>query len=163
MTEKTLGEYIERLRPVQQDYIVYCVQEFGGRKDFHRGLLPFLPALEAVCALLYKLEEVKGPPTVGTAINPVVGEKFIRGILSVFFDAIGTKMYADEDSVEMYLKTAKLQDEYGRRLSKRFCVTLGISPDSMALLQNVGHNLWKVTTRKRWLEATTLWLAETYR
>lgn len=172
---KTLNEYIERLKPVQQDFIVWCVQEYSDRVDFHRGLLPFLDAHEASRCLKFKLEAVKqdvskmnalaGPSGLSEAPVPVIGEKFIRSIISIFEDALVPSMYEDEASQDMQLNTGKLAAEYGRRFSKKFCVTLGPgAKNGLVQLEMLpGRNYWRVTTHKGRLDEATTWLAETCR
>jgi len=169
---KTLIDYIELLRSPQQDYIVFCVQQHSGREDFHRGLLPFLPAEEAARCLQVQLENMKGAQNVNDADlqgRSLLGEKFIRQIISVFRGALIYRLSEDEESNVIWLSTAKLKRGYGRRFEKKFHITLaelGVQRKShiegMFELQMVSRNKWKVTGHKDYLASVCSHLADEY-
>lgn len=169
MVDKTLVGYIHLLKPVQQDYIVYCVTEHTDRVGFHRGLLPFLSALEAARCLKLQLELISMGPPIPYMINekpvPVIGTKFIRGIISIFEGALVHRLSDDEASVQMYLKSHKLASEFGSRFGKKFCATLGPgwAPEGLVELEMLGKDKWRVTTARKRLDEATTWLAEQFR
>jgi AraC-like DNA-binding protein len=165
MSGKTLNAYLPLLKSKQQEYIVHCVQTFGDMPDFHRGMLPFLSAQTAANCLRVKLERVKGEmqPLIGEQITPVIGEKFIRGIISIFEGALVHKLSEDELSATIHLKDGKLAREYYKRYSDSFCVSVAKwDAKGMALLEKVGQNLWKVTASKRLHHQAIEWLSDNY-
>jgi hypothetical protein len=142
----TLNAYLEKLKPQQQDYIVWCVREYGNRPDFYRGLLPFLSAQEAANVLNHRLELIK----VFSTENPEGrGVRFVRGIIGVFEDALPHKLYEDEASATIYLSDVKLQSYYKKRYDHSFHVML---IGYMAHLERQSLNYWKVTTKQFRLE-----------
>lgn len=162
---KTLMNYIELLRPVQQDYIVFCVQTYSDKPDFHRGLLPFLDPEEAARCLQFHLETIKSSqavPDLEASSKAVLGEKFIRQIISVFRSSLIYRLSEDEASEVIYLNTVKLKRHYGKRFGNKFCVTLLESGVSLKRpitglfeLQMISRNQWKVTGHKDYLWAVT--------
>lgn len=171
---KTLNDYIHLLRAVQQDYIVFCVQRFTERVDFHRGLLPFLPAEEAARCLQYQLEDLKSlqnntSKNVTEIQNAVLGEKFIRQTISLFRNAIIYRLSEDENSEIIYLNTVKLKKYYGKRFESKFYIRLselGIQRkkpiDGMFELQMISRNKWKITGHKEFLGVVTQYLNDCY-
>lgn len=175
---KTLNDYIQLLKPAQQDLIVAVVLQYGNRPDFHKGLLPFLPADEATQCLKYRLEDIKvmantsihGPER---AAEAVLGERFIRQTMSVFAGALIYRLSDDEASEVVYLKTIKLKKRYGTRFDKKFCIRiqhdLGVlntfkrPADSLVELQMVACDQWKVTCHKDWLQPVLQWLTDEFR
>lgn len=160
MSGKTLNDYMTLLRGPQQEYIVFCVQKYSDRPDFHRGLLPFLPAEEAARCLEFQLEAIKA---LGNKFNSddsksqaVTGEKFIRQIISVFRNALIYRFSEDEQSEVIYLKTVKLKKYFGARFAKKFCfrfADIGVSikrpaMEGMYELQMISKDKWKVTGHK---------------
>lgn len=157
MSEKTLNDYLTALNSEQQDYIVFCVKTHGDRAEFHRGLLPFLPAKEAADCLKFQLEHLKA--TQAIVDNPtmvysaVKGEKFIRTILSKFANAL---LYPTDDGTEtifLHLKSTKMKRYFGKRYGHKFSVTaqefgwqIAKKPISgLVELQMVSRNKWRVT------------------
>lgn len=160
MSGKTLNDYIALLRQPQQEYIVFCVQKYSDRPDFHRGLLPFLPAEEAARCLEFQLESIKEMGnkhnTDDEKARAVVGEKFIRQIISVFRNALIYRLSEDEQSEVIYLKTVELKKYFGARFAKKFCLRLadlGVPTKRRAMegmyeLQMISKDKWKVTGHK---------------
>lgn len=168
----TLLKYIPLLNTAKQEYIVHCVQKFADRPDFHRGLLPFLPAEEAARCLQLQLEIIKAaqascdPEAEGKA---VLGEKFIKQTISVFRNALLYRLSEDEASEVIHLKTVRLKRSYGKRFANKFCVSLsefGIfrkkQTDGLVELQMVSRNMWKVTCHKEWLGPITSHLSDLF-
>ncbi len=154
---KTLSDYIPLLKPVQQDFIVRVVQEYTDRgKEFHRGLLPFLPAEEAADCLQLHLEvlrdKISKENNDAERAPSVIGEKFIKQTISVFRGALIYKANEDEMSEVLSLDTKKLKQRYKYRFNKKFHISLGelgvnlkSQIKGMIELQMVGRNRWKVT------------------
>jgi hypothetical protein len=168
---RTLNDYLVLLKPKYQEYIVHCVKEHGNRPDFHRGLLPFLPAEEAARVLRFRLEDIKAGttiPGVPTEINPVIGEKFIRGIISVFEGALVHKLHEDERSETIRLSDAKIYKTYQKRIRDgKFCIRIGMLTnashlDCLTELEWVSKDLWKVTAKSGLLEHISLELCDCY-
>lgn len=165
---KTLNDYIPFLKSVQQDYIVFCVQKYSDRVDFHRGLLPFLPAEEAARCLQFQLEDIKAQQGILNDLaqsNAVLGEKFIRQTISIFRNALIYRLSEDEASEVICLKSVKLKKQYGTRFGSKFFIRLsemGIQRkkpiDGMYELQMVSRNMWKVTGHKEFLPAVCSYL-----
>ena len=145
---RTLNDYIEKLKPIQKDYIVFCVKEFNAktRGDFHHGLLPFLSAQEAAECLKKQLDYLE---SVGGT-----GQKFIRQILSVFASALQNhRLYEDEVEEFLHLKSAKMKKTYGvHKMSGKFNVRirryLNVREDRLFELQMISRDFWRVTTHK---------------
>lgn len=169
---KTLNAYIQLLKPFQQDYIVECVKRFADKPDFHRGLLPFLPADIAANCLRIQLEHMKNNQALtdldqkGQAL---LGEKFIRQTISVFAGALIYRLSDDEASEVIFLKSVKLKRHYGPRFGKKFVLTLnelGVSmkdqTKGLIELQMVSRDKWKVTCKSAWLNAVTEHLHDHY-
>lgn len=159
MSGKTLNDYIPILKGPQQEYIVFCVQKYADRPDFHRGLLPFLPAEEAARCLEYQLEFIKEAghkhASEDEKLKAVTGERFIRQIISVFRNALIYRLSEDETSEVIYLKTVKLKKHFGARFDKKFCfrlveIGMTIKPPVQGLyeLQMISKDRWKVTGHK---------------
>lgn len=162
MSGKTLVDYIDKLKPIQQEFIVFCVVEYGNRPDFHRGLLPFLKASEATFCLKTHLERL-GEIKDGKPDYP--GIRFIRQTMSVFADHYSHRLYEDEVQVIMQLKSAKLKKMVGPfRWSGKLVIRLlrytYVSEDRLAELQLVSRDTWRVTTHKDDSNLVTLWLSD---
>lgn len=169
MSEKTLNDYIPLLRTVQQDYIVECVKRYTDRVDFHRGLLPFLPAEEAARCLQFQLEDLKAAQNNRNDLDQVgkalLGEKFIRQTISIFRTALIYRLSEDEATEVIHLNTVKLKKLYGTRFASKFYIRLsdmGMQRkkpiDGMYELHMVSRNQWKVTGHKGYLNAVTEYL-----
>ncbi len=174
---KTLNAYIQLLKPAQQDMIVACVKQYCNRPDFHKGLLPFLPADEAEQALKFKLEDIKAAQSIALvgdeiAREAVHGERFIRQTISVFAGALLYRFSDDEASEIIHLKSVKLKKRFGTRFHKKFCVRmsadLGVlntfkrETDGLVELQMVSRDRWKVTCHKNWLQPVLMWLSDEF-
>lgn len=168
---KTLNDYLVLLKPKYQEYIVHCVKEHGNRPDFHRGLLPFLPADEAARALRHKLEDVKTgavPAIPGETPTAIIGEKFIRGIIGVFEDALVHKLYEDEHTECLHLSDAKIYEVYQNRIRDgKFIIRLALGGrlpkfELLAELSWASKNRWNVTAKKGNFEEIALNLADVY-
>lgn len=169
----TLLKYIPLLNAAKQDYIVGCVQRFADRPDFHRGLLPFLPAEEAARCLQLQLEILKAaqghsdPVEQGKAL---LGEKFIRQTISIFRNALIYRLSEDEGSQVIHLNTIKLKRGYGKRFGNKFIIdvaefgvlTFKRRIEGMIELQMVSRNQWKVTCHKNYLDLITEHLSDLY-
>ena len=163
MAVKTLNSVIEKLSSHQQNMLVYLVRETTKRKNFHRGLLPFLPADEAARALKGGIELSKG--TTDDPDKTLMGLRAIRRIESILTDVLPDKLYEDEASVNMFLSDAKLVMAYGNRVTKKFSIMLKQDGEwkYMTQLEWIKPNYWKVTTHKDNLEHVTTVLAESAR
>ena len=170
---KTLNDYLELLNATQQEMIVFCVQRFSDRGDeFHRGLLPFLPAEEAARCLLFHLETLKAAQNVQD-LNEVgkamIGEKYLKQIISVFRNALIYRVSDLEKSEVIYINTVKLKKAYGRRYGNKFCLRmadLGVQRtkaiEGLYELQMVSRNMWKVTGHKEFFDAVIQYLSDYY-
>lgn len=169
---KTLNSYIPLLRGPQQDYIVFCVQKYSDRPEFHRGLLPFLPCEEAAQCLQQHLEVIKGAqavPDFEGKEKAVLGEKFIRQIISVFRSSLIYKASEDEASEVVWLNSKKLKKTYGPRYGHKFCINImefGVvikKPiKGLVELQLVFRNRWKITGHRDWLIDVVTYLQDSF-
>jgi hypothetical protein len=159
----TLNNYFEKLKPIQQEYLVMCMLRHGNRPDFHQGLIPFLDAQEAAKCLELHLVLMKQQ-----AIGPIKGEKFIRGIMSVFADAVSYKLHKDEESINIMLNDYLLHKYFKRRFSKHFYVIQDPRNNlprhiGLVSLEWLSKDYWKVTAQRGQLNYATTWLTDMFR
>jgi hypothetical protein len=170
---KTLNDYLELLNATQQEMIVFCVQRFSDRGDeFHRGLLPFLPAEEAARCLLFHLETLKQAQNVSDLTEvgkAVIGEKYLKQIISVFRSALVYRASDLEKSEVIHLNSVKLKRGYGKRFANKFCLRLtdlGINRkkpiEGLYEMQMISRNMWKVTGHKEYHDAVIQYLSDYY-
>lgn len=169
---KTLNDAIGLLKPKQQEYIVSCVQQYTERKDMHRGLLPFLEAVEAARVLKFKLESLKPSAFITEDAGvAVAGERFIREIISIVERGLEKQICEDEASVEMQLNTAILARHFRGRYEKKFCAMLAETAQyytrdmslSLVQLEMTGKDRWKITCHRLLIDKATTWLADNFR
>ncbi len=163
---QTPNDCIEKLKPLQQDYIVHCVKEYSDRADFHRGLLPFLSGEEAVRCLRIQLQNVIERNAGLT--TPQIGVKYITNIISILLPTSSSWIYKDETSVTMYINSIKLKRAFKGRFKEKMLVTCGHSfcPESTGAiveLHYVVKDAWMITAHKNEIDKVTTWLAETFR
>lgn len=153
---KTLVELIPKLKPVQQEFICNCVQEYGNRPDMHRGLLPFLSVEDAVVYLYAKMAMMEMPEN-----------KFIRSILSILGEGLPPqKWLPDEEAILMELTTRKLWRFFSTRRdyiqfdARKYNLSRGTIP---VQLERTNYNQWRVKTSRQYQNRVTTWLAEQFR
>lgn len=157
---KTLNPYIEKLKPIQQEYIVYCVKQYGDRPDFHRGLLPFLSVNEADrCLRLVLIDPVQHP-----GVDEIrKGIRFINGIRDVFIDAVEPAYtYPDYTHVDMGLNSVKLIKKYRKqRNSQQFNIKVPLASKAVLVqMKFLRSKNWRVTAPRSSISQVTTWLAE---
>lgn len=162
----TINDYIGLLKSNQQEYLVWCIQHYTERKDFHRGLLPFITTQEVSIALKVHLQVLKDKIALDLTVR---GERFIRGILTLIEATMLKNLCEEEASTIMFLKTVKLAQTLRRHFDNDIVIKLadayGGIPihDGYIKLKMVGRDKWKVSCSKRLLERATIWLAESFR
>jgi hypothetical protein len=155
MTDKTLNEYINKLRPVQQEFICFCIREHGNRPDMHRGLLPFLSVLEADRCLKEELIRKQMPEN-----------RFIRQCLSVFSDAVPHMIATDEESVVMSLNSKKLMRHFRVYRNDFFVFSGGVCigvEHTPVQMERINYNQWRVRCSRKYQHTITTWLADKFR
>lgn len=163
---ETLNKVCSQLSPAKQDVIVGCIQTYTSRQEFHRGLLPFLPAEEASRVLNLHLQTIREFEHV-----PRASERLILSILDTIKGIIGETLSPDFETVEMQLSDKKLQYAYPRRYGTKFAMRFpgfagkltGEPADGLVYLDRIGVNKWKVSAHKRLMEHVTTFLADTMR
>lgn len=167
---QTLNDYVDLLRTNQQEYIVWCIQQYTERKDFHRGLLPFITTREVSEALKIRLQVLKDQILTDETIKYPVGVKFIRSIMSVIEAELLKKLCEEDASTIMFLKTVKIAQMMGRKFDTEVALKLATlygttitTMDGWVQLKMVGKDKWKVTCHKKALNVVTTWLAERFR
>lgn len=97
MTEKTVGDHYERLKPHQRQFILFCLKTWGeteAERKLNPGLLPFVPARQAIKVLQHRLDtEILPVPghvpafeTEKNVPNLVAHTRYIRHLISLLAD-----------------------------------------------------------------------------
>lgn len=158
---KTLNEIIHRFNAKQQDYLVHCIQKYGDRKDFHRGLLPFVPSDMAFRALTMHLGFL-GQYT-DTDPDVLKSMRFARGILSLVKEVQENRLYSDEASKVIFLDDIKLLRHFKKRYAHKFyTIYRPANTDTLIGLERMKKNYWKVTARKMHLEGLVEILSDNF-
>lgn len=171
---QTLNDYVDLLKTNQQEYIVWCIQQYTERKHFHRGLLPFITTHEVARCLKAHLEVLKIKAIELDFINnqkvPLVGHRFISTILSIIEAELLKKLCEEDATTVMFLKSVKIAKMVGRKFDTEICIRLvnlyGASittVDGFVELKLVGKDKWKITCHKKVFDIVTTWLAEKFR
>lgn len=148
---KTLVVCIEKLKPAHQDFLTFLVKNLMQRKDFHRGLLPFLTVSDAI----WCLENLQlGSGKLKTQIHAILRSH------------VHYKLYPEEISRVMHLKDVKLAGYYRGKFSRAFCSPTNFewgNNKTLVYLEQINKNKWKVTAHPQFMDRLTTWLAETMR
>lgn len=165
---KTVNDFLEVLTPKQLNFLLLCLQQYS-KGNLHRGLLPFVSINEAAAALKFKLLHMQVVSSTlavpGAVIEPMKGERFIRGIISKFEPHLAEIQHL-EIKVKMHLKDAKLGKYMKRRFADKFFMEVPAPINGILAMVRAGPNRWnvgfagKVLTKQ--VDATTTWLSEKF-
>lgn len=178
---ETLNEKFHLLKPVQQEFITFCVQKYTNIEGFHRGLLPFLKTKIAIRALKYRMDSEAYPSNIVADSNGSIDNgRFIRNLLSLISDGEWALLYSNEaaaiptSSVTLYLKTDKVLKKFRMQRSNhptRFTAHSWALYPKLADFEYdfkmefllVRKNHWQITAPAFYLDRISTGLAETLR
>jgi len=164
----TMMPYLDKLKPVQQDYIVWCVREFSLKPygpDFHRGLLPFLAAEEAAWYLECRKQQIASAygfvSSVGatSTLDTLKGTRFIESILDVFRFDLPRAPGANQ---VIWLSDEKLRKANRRRYAVKMTMKLPALKNELVQLERISKNNWKVTAYRNLLPQALTILSDQY-